>query len=298
MKRRPIDKVILNGMLSGVLAMGIGTGSAFANGTQTTEPAASPAPVTVSQADAQKLILPGDFFYFLKTFVEKVEIVITTDDVQQAKLLKLITQKRIREADVLFERNEPNLAVVTLHRALDDQEQVMEDDQEDAESSVHQELADHYRSNLEALTFVLEKVKNPQAKAALARNIEKTKAKLALVTITVEKPGVVPATSVGVQVDIKPARTTNAAVDMEDDDHDDDKDSAEKALHEKLKQERKAAQEKAKQERKAAKEKAKQERIAAQAKAKLERKAAHESKKHDDCDEDDDHDDDHDDHDD
>jgi colicin import membrane protein len=282
MKGKSIDKLIINGLLSGVLAMGLGTATAFASDGDTGAAAGSATPVSATVQQSQVLILPGDFFYFLKTFMEKAEIVLTVDDVQQAKLMTLFTQERIREADVLFAEGKPALAVVTLHKALDDQEQVMANDKEDAEATTNQQLSNHYRSNLEALTYVLEKVKNPRAKTALSLNIEKTKAKLAQMTKPAEQAVAEPATGVEIQVqvtreqksgiqDVRDEADYNEDADHNDEadheqhaDHHDDGDqggsgnnSAQKAIREQLKQERKAAHELAKEERKAAHEQAK-----------------------------------------
>lgn len=268
MKTKSINKLITNSILSGVLALGVGTTSAFAN--ETTQPSttgAIPAATVTATEQSTLSVLPADYFYLFKTIVIKIEIALTDDEVKQAKLHAVITQERIKRAEVLITEGKTELAVETLQQAWVEQDQEIEE----ASDASEEELKDHLRHNIEALTLALEKVKNPKAKAALARNIEKSKAKL---SVAIEEPDETDeqkteVTEIKVQLQAKPVKSEESEDDddekaedgQENDDKDsDDRDEDSKAIHEKLKTERKAAHEKYKQEKKDAHEQAKQER--------------------------------------
>lgn len=162
-------------------------------GTNTTTDAVAP-------ADAPSL-LPGDFFYFLKTMVEKIQLALTFNDVDQAKLLADFANERAAEANVLLDQGQIELAQQTIQQALDQQEQALntyDDSQQSVgtatstdESSetdgvnggaevdpVRAELAAKFSSNIFALQAVLDKIDNPKAKEALAKNIAKAQDKL------------------------------------------------------------------------------------------------------------------------
>lgn len=278
-------KLITNTILSAVLAMGIGTTSAFANETQTAAPestAAAPVTgsigtsVTTTTQDSALSELPADFFYVFKTIVIKIEIALTDDQVKQAKLHSVITQERIKRAEVLIIEGKTDLAVETLQQSVAEQDQEIEESLQSDKNENSDEIQKQLRDHIEALTIVMAKVKNPKAKAALAKNINKSKAKL---LITIGQP-VEPAapttgvTKVEVQLQAKPVKTEEIEADDENDDDDheqykdedenddedsDDKDEARKAIHEKMKSERKAAHEQYKHDRKISHEQSKKE---------------------------------------
>ncbi|KIL34211.1 hypothetical protein SD71_21390 [Cohnella kolymensis] len=284
-------KLITNTILSAVLAMGIGTTSAFANETQTAaHESTAPAPVTGSTESSVTTTapqsnlseLPADFFYLFKTIVIKIEIVLTDDQVKQAKLHSVITQERIKRAEVLIIKGKTDLAVETLQQSVAEQDQEIEESLQSDENESNEEIQDQLRHNIEALTIVMAKVKNPKAKAALAKNIKKSKAKLLII---IEQPGEpeeqkTGLTEVEVQLQAKPVKTEQVENDddqkrFEDEDKNDDEDSGDKD------EDRKAMQEKMKSERKAAQEQYKHDRKMAHEQSKKERKESHEKSKGD-----------------
>lgn len=194
-------------------------------------------------------ISAADILDLLKTIARKIEITLTVDDAKRAELLTALTRERIRQSDDLLSKGKTQQAVETLQKTLADQEYAIQisvvNKREDNEKT---EVAEHYRSNIEALTWAMERVKNPTAKAALKRNIEKTKAKLAapagLATVTFE------------------VETEKAEKDAEKK-AENEKSGDSKAAKQVVQKERKEAMKKAKNERKAVHEKAKAERKAA-----------------------------------
>jgi len=146
-------------------------------------------------------LVPGDFFYFLKTFVENIQIAFTFDEVEEAKLLASFAEKRIKEAEELFKFGDEDLALETLKEAvelMDDVEKVKEElnkeesdhqleEKEDTENKQmeadlqNEEISDVdelLSASIIALSKNLEKIDNPNAKDALRKNIEKHKKKL------------------------------------------------------------------------------------------------------------------------
>lgn len=151
-------------------------------------------------------VLPGDLFYFVKTAIEKIKLALTFNDKEEAKLLATYAMERLAEAEALFNNGDEEKALETINGALEylinaddkteiednnDAEPVKEDEQDKAEVPAVEDVADDttdeptdeveklISQNIIALTAALEKVKNPVAKAALQRNIEKSYAKLA-----------------------------------------------------------------------------------------------------------------------
>lgn len=161
-------------------------------------------------------LLPGDFFYFIKIAMEKIQLAFTSDDKKEAELLAVYTAERISEAEKLLKDGEEEKAVETIQNAISylkgletkvdepqasteeekaedeasdaaentenvgtvDEESDKAQDSEKAEDS-NSDLQIKVSQNIIALTAAMEKVKNPVAKAALAKNIEKSYKKLA-----------------------------------------------------------------------------------------------------------------------
>ncbi|MFB7138318.1 DUF5667 domain-containing protein [Gottfriedia sp. NPDC056225] len=168
-------------------------------------------------------LVKGDFFYFVKTTVEKIQLLLTTDKVKEAELLAEFAQERIHEARELIKEGKEDLAKETIKEALGQMENAQgqlegklptiteptttekttaEDnattkpaeastevekqgtEKEDTEKHEKQKLTKeqkeiakiqhHLNNNLLVLADVLDKVKNPKAKAAIAKNIEKS----------------------------------------------------------------------------------------------------------------------------
>lgn len=153
-------------------------------------------------------LLPGDFFYFAKTLTEKIQLALTFDDVEKAKLLSQFANERIAEANALMEAGDTEGAIALLNQALESQElaldyteEVLPDDQisqaddnipievepgdgsssvddreaglDEGAKEVREDIETQFSKNLAALLMAMEKVENPKAKAALAKNVEK-----------------------------------------------------------------------------------------------------------------------------
>ncbi|MGG0178107.1 DUF5667 domain-containing protein [Gottfriedia acidiceleris] len=76
---------------------------------------------TVSPTDQKEeapALVKGDFFYFVKTTVEKIQLLLTTDKVKEAELLAQFAQERIHEARELIKEGKEDLAKETLKEAL------------------------------------------------------------------------------------------------------------------------------------------------------------------------------------
>jgi Domain of unknown function (DUF5667) len=201
-------------------------------------------------------LVKGDFLYFVKTTVEKIQLLLTTNKVKEAELLAEFAGERIHEARVLIKEGKEDLAKETIKEAVskmeiaqkevdvelpnvndtttdtttstttdttttedkevttedkevttedkevttEDKEVTTEDKEtttEDKETTTEDEkdeketkkltkeqkeiakIQHHLNNNLLVLANVLDQVKNPKAKAAIANNIEKSFNKIA-----------------------------------------------------------------------------------------------------------------------
>ncbi|MGG3467874.1 DUF5667 domain-containing protein [Neobacillus pocheonensis] len=148
-----------------------------------TEQADTDAAVQTDKVEAPSLV-PGDFFYFVKTMTEKIRLAFTVDDYKEAKLLAEFAAERIAEANVLFKDGKTEEAASLLKEAIATQEQssenlpatedVSSDDTQSDEVAVQSKLA----HNIDALCAALAHVKNPTAQQAIMKNIQKSFAKL------------------------------------------------------------------------------------------------------------------------
>jgi hypothetical protein len=199
-----INQVVRNIILAGTLTLGIGTTSVLANNPEVTTQTESTASST-STADSQTTkdnpsLLPGDFFYFVKTIIEKIEYALTFNDVDKAHRLAEFAQERIKEANVLLAQGKSELAVEALQKALQNQDLALDfqaeeeantpssdvagEDEHTPESaaSVNKEVSGQFTQNLNALVMALEKVDNPKAQEALTKNIQKSFERLSKAT--------------------------------------------------------------------------------------------------------------------
>ncbi|MEH7253339.1 DUF5667 domain-containing protein [Neobacillus niacini] len=142
-------------------------------------------------------LLPGDFFYFTKILLEKIQLALTLDDVKEAKLIAEYASERLLEAEALFAEGNEEAALKTMKKAIeniDNANVIVEEQQaenkddvtvdEESQEEVGEddglgEVKEVVSQNIIALTAAMEKVKNPVAKAALQKNIDKSYAKLA-----------------------------------------------------------------------------------------------------------------------
>jgi colicin import membrane protein len=191
-KRKSIYRVLSSGALAAIVAFSFSGSPTFASTGTTMQ--TSTAKQVNANTEAPSL-LPGDFFYFVKTMMEKMELALTFNDVEKAKLLAEFTENRINEAKALLEKGETQSAREVLEKALQQQEEALKtyeksqkEDRKDTEQkdketatnidALRKQLEEKFSKNILALQAALEKVKNPRAKEVLARNIEKAKEKL------------------------------------------------------------------------------------------------------------------------
>ena len=181
-------------------------------------------------------LLPGDFFYFAKIAIEKIQLAFTMDDAKEAKLLADYAAERLSEVEALFKDGKQDEAIEALNKAIEmiqqsedhwsddenadgeedsndetntdtatgekddtkmeeikddnttevdsDEETVKEEENTDdadkeEKSDSMTDMEELMAQNILSLKANLEKVKNPKAKAALQKNIEKSYIKLA-----------------------------------------------------------------------------------------------------------------------
>jgi hypothetical protein len=173
--------------------------------------------MNTTQTNEAPSLVPGDFFYFLKVTIEKIKLFLTIDDVAEAELLAKFASERLAEAEVLLAEGEDKQASEILKKAIEDMdlagnvveapkkeeelpqqpaaevittevtptENKIENQTEAAQSQAAaptnenaEQVEEILAQNIIALTAAMEKVKNPVAKAALQKNIEKSLAKL------------------------------------------------------------------------------------------------------------------------
>lgn len=135
-------------------------------------------------------LVPGNFFYFAKITIEKIKLAFTFNQEKEAKILAEYAAERLSEADVLFKNGKEQEATELIEKAIENMSNVdkgevdvVVDDKEDSLNEVNELLS----QNIIALKAALEKIKNPVAKAALQKNIEKSYAKLAKKIAKIDK---------------------------------------------------------------------------------------------------------------
>ena len=67
-------------------------------------------------------LVPGDFFYFVKTFMEKIRLSVTLDEFKEAQLLAEFATERIAEANALIAEGKTEEAAKLLQDAIATQE--------------------------------------------------------------------------------------------------------------------------------------------------------------------------------
>jgi len=259
---RQWNKVVMNSLLGGVIAMGVGTSGAYADDGKATA-TKEQATVTISAngtttSERVPAILAGHPFYILKIIIENIEVVLkpdavtvddTTEKVDTAKQVTVIDTKddateqadTAKQVTVIDTKDASEAA-----RSAENEANLAEAVDKDEDNVITFEL--RLKHNIEALMNALEHVKNPTARAALTRNIEKS----------LEKSLVVGELSVEVEAG-----------------HGEQAKVAKKAAHEQAKAEKKAAHEQSKAAKKAAHEQAKAAKKAAHEQAKAAKKAGH-----------------------
>jgi hypothetical protein len=206
-----MKKKIVAGSLTVLLTLS-GLNTMYANedaSTVTTHIQSSETGVNVEELEEPALI-PGDFFCFVKTMVENIQVALTFNDLEKAKLLAEIAQERIKESNSLIVKGETELAEELLQQALLQQEAALdvtengndsttesttdtansetdttngsnENNAEigtDAIPEIDEDLKAKLTQNIEKLLAVMEKIENPKAQETLAKNIAKSFEKL------------------------------------------------------------------------------------------------------------------------
>ncbi|WP_223592182.1 DUF5667 domain-containing protein [Neobacillus bataviensis] len=200
MKNRKISSLVTSGMLASTLFFSFGAGSAFANGdgteatpdsTVTTDQVQNGTDQTDVEATEQEKVetpslVPGEFFYFVKTMTEKIQLAFTFDDYKQAQLLADFASERIAEANALFAEGKTEEAAALLKEAIATQEEASQtlpateiDSTDDSQSADEGKVETKLAHNIDALCAALAHVKNPTAQQAIMKNVQKSFAKLA-----------------------------------------------------------------------------------------------------------------------
>jgi len=135
MNRKRIAHVALSTFLAGTLTFGAGATNVFADATPaptaTAAPTSTPQQATGAAAENQStaqtyVLVPGDFFYFVKSHMEQIKLALTTDNVIKAHLLAEFAQERIKEANILSAKGKTELSVQSLQNAIDVQESAID----------------------------------------------------------------------------------------------------------------------------------------------------------------------------
>jgi chemotaxis protein histidine kinase CheA len=206
-----MKKKIVAGSLTVLLTIN-GLNTIYANedaSTVTTHIQTTETGVYVEELEVPALI-PGDFFYIVKTMVENIQVALTFNDLEKAKLLAEIAQERIKESNALIAKGETELAEKLLQQALLQQEAALDVTENvndsttesstdaannetdtinganenvaeigtDAIPRLDEDLKAKLTQNIEKLLAVMEKIENPKTQEALAKNIGKSFEKL------------------------------------------------------------------------------------------------------------------------
>ncbi len=71
-------------------------------------------------------LLPGDFFYFVKTMYENIRLALTVNDVKEARLLTAFAQERLEEANALLAQGKSKEANLSLQKSLETQQSAVQ----------------------------------------------------------------------------------------------------------------------------------------------------------------------------
>jgi hypothetical protein len=75
---------------------------------------------TTTKTQETPSLVPGDFFYFAKIWFEKIQLALTSNETDQAKLLASNAAERLAEAQKLFQSGDQQKAYDTFQTSLDD----------------------------------------------------------------------------------------------------------------------------------------------------------------------------------
>ncbi|CAG7635586.1 hypothetical protein PAECIP111802_02157 [Paenibacillus allorhizosphaerae] len=214
--RSQLPKRLTGGALAILLAVGLGSSSAYAY--ENVAAAAQDQTVKAStHAEGNKAgLLPGDLLYFIKTIYEQIRLALSSDDVKEAQLLAEFAQIRLSEANALLVKGKVAEAKQSIQKSLETQQSAVEKTEqasgtftadtyvtptsasekasvEPSQSAAGKRTSEKkevtnkekiltiktdLQRNIAALADVLEKVENPNAQIAIMKNIEKSFAHL------------------------------------------------------------------------------------------------------------------------
>lgn len=126
------------------------------------------------------ILKPGDFFYFVKKTVEGIQLLVTVNDMKQAKLHASFAEKRLLEAKALIAVGDEDRAEQTITKAIEQQGKsmvyVMEkangEAKTEAKAKVEAALETKLSQNLELMTSVIFKLEQTNMATELTRSIE------------------------------------------------------------------------------------------------------------------------------
>ncbi|MBP1966872.1 DUF5667 domain-containing protein [Paenibacillus aceris] len=135
------NNLLAKSAILSILIFSVGTGSVLASEiTTTTLPSSTPTSVSVTQNTSVSQagttlnesetetpdLLPGDFFYFVKTMYENIRMALTVNDVKEARLLTALAQERLKEANALLAQGKSNEASLSLQKSLETQQSAVQ----------------------------------------------------------------------------------------------------------------------------------------------------------------------------
>lgn len=138
------SNLLAKSVMVSILVFSVGTGSALASEittTATATPSSNPTSVSVTQNTASSSqagttlnesetatpdLLPGDFFYFVKTMYENIRLALTVNDVKEARLLTAFAQERLEEVNALLAQGKTKEANLSLQKSLETQQSAVQ----------------------------------------------------------------------------------------------------------------------------------------------------------------------------
>lgn len=130
------SKILAKSALVSILAFSVGTGSVLASDNLTTSSdvsvtqntaASLQADTTLNESETETPdLLPGEFFYFVKTIYENIQMALTVNDVKEARLLTAFAQERLAESNALFTQGKLEEAKLYLQKSLETQQSAVQ----------------------------------------------------------------------------------------------------------------------------------------------------------------------------
>ncbi|KRE99397.1 hypothetical protein ASG89_27955 [Paenibacillus sp. Soil766] len=127
-------KLLTKSVMLSMLVFSVGSSYVLASEIPTPTPSSTPVSVNVTQSKVDSTqtgtetlgLLPGDFFYFVKTIYENIQLALTVNDVKEARLLTAFAQERLAEANTLLAKGKTNEANLSLQKSLETQQSAIQ----------------------------------------------------------------------------------------------------------------------------------------------------------------------------